>query len=88
MSAETKISSKGQVVIPKDIRTRLGLKPGDRVRFDVLEGKRVVMQPAVKPPPDVFVEAGSRRVEEILHDSSEMDDRKVARLLRALGVPA
>jgi len=88
MSAETKISSKGQVVIPKDIRTRLGLKPGDRVRFDVLEGKRVVMQPAVKPPSDVFVEAGSRRVEEILHDASETDDRKVARLLRALGVPA
>lgn len=27
------VTSKGQVTIPKEIRTRLGLKPGDRLDF-------------------------------------------------------
>lgn len=32
MSAAT-ITSKGQTTIPKDIREKLGLKPGDRIHF-------------------------------------------------------
>jgi antitoxin PrlF len=31
--AFSKISSKSQTVIPREIRERLGLKPGDRVRY-------------------------------------------------------
>jgi antitoxin PrlF len=34
MSVST-LTSKGQTTIPKDIRERLGLKPGDRIRFMV-----------------------------------------------------
>ncbi|MGF1626763.1 MAG: AbrB/MazE/SpoVT family DNA-binding domain-containing protein, partial [Alphaproteobacteria bacterium] len=30
---ESAITSKGQATIPKRVRDRLGLKPGDRVRF-------------------------------------------------------
>jgi AbrB family looped-hinge helix DNA binding protein len=33
-----KIRSKGQVTIPAAIRTSLGLKPGDHVRFEQREG--------------------------------------------------
>lgn len=31
--AKTKITSKGQVTIPKEIRERLGVKPGDELEF-------------------------------------------------------
>ena len=29
----TKLTSKGQVTIPKDVRERLGLRPGDQIEF-------------------------------------------------------
>jgi len=32
-----KLTGKGQVTIPKEIRTRLSVKPGDRLAFDVDE---------------------------------------------------
>ena len=31
--AKTKIASKGQVTIPKEVRDRLGLRPGDELEF-------------------------------------------------------
>lgn len=42
------LGEKGQVVIPKDIRNYLGLKPGSQVVFDVKE-KEIVIKPAVDP---------------------------------------
>jgi len=46
--ATTKMSSKGQVVIPEDIRKRLGLKAG--VQFVVVGDKDVVILKAISPP--------------------------------------
>jgi AbrB family looped-hinge helix DNA binding protein len=41
---ETKVSSKGQVVLPSQLRERLGLRPGDAL--DVrLEGDAIVLRP-------------------------------------------
>ena len=34
MIKESKISKKGQITIPKDVRERLGLKVGDKVIFE------------------------------------------------------
>jgi len=36
------ITTKGQVTIPKAVRDRHGLRPGDRVEFAEVEGKVVV----------------------------------------------
>ncbi len=33
----SKLSSKAQTVVPKEVRERLGLKPGDRVRYRVTD---------------------------------------------------
>ena len=37
-----RVTQKGQVTIPKDIREKLGVRPGSSVRFRVVEGKCVV----------------------------------------------
>jgi antitoxin PrlF len=42
---ETKLTQKGQVTIPAEIRSRLGLKPKDIVRFEI-EGDEVKLKPA------------------------------------------
>ncbi len=34
-----KVGAKGQVVIPKEIRDRIGIRPGDEVSFDVDDGE-------------------------------------------------
>ena len=31
----SKVTSKAQTVIPREVRARLNLKPGDRLRYDV-----------------------------------------------------
>ncbi len=38
-SAPAKVTSKGQITIPQDVRERLRLRAGDRVVFRVPEGK-------------------------------------------------
>jgi AbrB family looped-hinge helix DNA binding protein len=42
---ETTLTQKGQVTIPVEIRTRLGLKPRDKVVFE-LAGDIVTLRPA------------------------------------------
>ena len=47
-SATTTLSSKGQVVIPEEIRTRLGLKVG--AQFVVVGDRDVVIFKVLEPP--------------------------------------
>lgn len=42
---ETTMTQKGQVTVPAEIRAHLGLKPRDRVRFEV-DGAEVKIRPA------------------------------------------
>lgn len=46
--ATTKLSSKGQVVIPEEVRLRLGLKPG--TQFVVVGDRDVVILKSISPP--------------------------------------
>lgn len=42
-----RMSSKGQVTIPKAIRDHLGLDQGDRLTFQIRESGEVVLEPEV-----------------------------------------
>ncbi len=79
---KVKMSSKGQVVIPKEIREKLGLKPGTILNVRVGD-KKVILELAPEPP-DVFVEVGEVS-EEILREA-KADSDKAEKLLRDLGV--
>jgi AbrB family looped-hinge helix DNA binding protein len=48
----TKVTSKGQITIPKDIRESLGIKTGDEVEF--VEDQRGRMTMRKKQPPRDF----------------------------------
>ena len=57
MDAAAKITSKGQVTVPKAVRDALGIKEGDEVVFRV-EGNRAILART----PDFLSLAGSVRV--------------------------
>ena len=42
-----RMTSKGQVTIPKSIREVLGVKPGDQVEFELLSDQRVIVRPVL-----------------------------------------
>ena len=50
----TKMTSKGQVTIPKRLRDLLGLKPGSAIEFELADDGRVILKPARRPPKSQF----------------------------------
>ena len=61
MSVEVTISSKGQLVIPKDVRDALGLKPGGKLRLERI-GQRLVLEAPQPPRERISYEEFRRRV--------------------------
>ncbi len=56
----SKLSSRARTVIPREVRERLGLNPGDRVRYRVTESGVVIDkdQPLREDPFAAFTEWG------------------------------
>lgn len=50
-----KVTSKGQVTIPKKVRDRLGVHPGENVGFEEKEGLLVIRKVVTKSPFDKWV---------------------------------
>lgn len=61
MSARTRISSKGQVVIPKEIRDALHLKPGESLAV-TREGRRIVLEASAPEVGQISYEEFKRSV--------------------------
>lgn len=83
MRTVVKVSSKGQIVIPKEIRKKLGIGRNSVLKIRVV-GKKIILEPTSEPPDDIFVEAGEKIVDEVLKEVKK--DEKVLRLLRDLGI--
>jgi len=56
MTARAKITSRGQVTIPKDVRERLGLRPGDEVELVEDQGGFRLQKHLAGHDPDELVE--------------------------------
>jgi AbrB family looped-hinge helix DNA binding protein len=51
---QTKVSTKGQVVLPGPLRRRLGIRPGDPLDANI-EGGRIILTPRKKRPSRVKI---------------------------------
>jgi AbrB family looped-hinge helix DNA binding protein len=49
----SKLTTKAQTVIPREVRAKLGIKPGDRLRYR-MTGKSVVLEKAESESDDPF----------------------------------
>jgi len=80
-----KLSSKGQVVIPKSIRQQLGLKNGDRLKISI-EAKKITLVPTTELPKELFVKGSAEAIKELLSEAKKVNEGKPTELLAALGV--
>ena len=61
MGIEISISSKGQIVIPKDVRDALGLKAGEKLVMERV-GRRLILEAPQPPRERISYEEFRRRV--------------------------
>lgn len=64
----TKVDSKGRIVLPQEVRERLGITPGTEVEIHE-EGGKAVVEP--ENDPEQIIERMERLVEESSSDSGE-----------------
>lgn len=87
-----KVSKKGWVVIPRDIRERHGIRPGDTVHIVDYAG-RIAIIPALKDPISQgrgLLTGGPSLTEALLEERRrdvERDERKVQRWAKRNGTP-
>ena len=49
-----KLSKKGQIVIPKEIRDKFGIKPGDAAIFKI-QGEKVILEKIQEKMSDILI---------------------------------
>jgi antitoxin PrlF len=86
VGAKSRITSKGQITMPKEVRDRLGLKPGDAVEFiedgnrtwvrarnrSVMELAGILHRPGMKP-------VSLEEMESAILDAAAGDDLRIRR---------
>jgi len=77
------VSSKGWIVIPKEIRDRFGIKPGDKVQ--VIDYGGIYIVPALKDPAKQMrgmFKNGPSLTEALLQDRREEHEREEQKMSR------
>ncbi len=75
---KARISSKGQIAIPKAVRERLNLKAGTEVSIDV-QGEALVVKRTVRNQPDWHTMRGMFRGADLLKDLTDDRASEIAR---------
>jgi len=80
------VSSKGQIVIPKNIREAFGLTEGNKLKI-FQENKKIILiaEPDIKPS-EFFVASSPEAVDEALKASRVIDEAKIQKLLNDIGI--
>lgn len=76
-SAVSTLTSKGQITLPKSIRNRLNLKPGDKVEFWVDENGEVRLIPinvSIRHLKGFLAYSGKRKTIEEMQEAIEKGD--------------
>lgn len=85
-SFEATITSKGQVTLPKEIRERLGVRTGSKLRFAIEDGERVTVSARPSSIQDLFGILGKPPRSATLEEMDEaVRQGAVDRYLRAIG---
>lgn len=90
--AVVKTSAKGQVVIPKEIREEIGLKPGGKVLV-TSAGKKAIIEAVPEDPIEAtcgMLRGGPSLTKALLEDRREeleREEKKFARFLRTARLP-
>lgn len=88
-----KTSAKGQVVIPAEIREKIGLKPGGKVLVSLASEHKVMIEPIPEDPIEAacgFLQGDSSLTQALLKERREEQKRektKFARFLRHARLP-
>ncbi len=76
MTVEIRLSSKGQIVIPKDVRDALQLKPGEKLILSRV-GRRIVLDAPALPRETISYEEFRRRAPKYVGPPVAIEDMKV-----------
>jgi len=66
-----KMSKKGQIVIPKEIREKFGIKPGDAVIFKI-QGNKVIIEKIQEKMSEILI--NSKPIEKSLDFQKKLRD--------------
>jgi antitoxin PrlF len=85
-SFEATLTSKGQVTIPQEVRERLRVRSGHKLRFTIEEGNRVVVTPVSTRLSELAGLLGKPKRAATLEDMEEaVQEAAVERYLSAIG---
>ncbi len=74
------LSSKGQLVIPSELRNALHLQPGDKLLFSLENGK-LVMERAESPKAQLITDRAGRKVLKAASEAPTMTSEAVKAIL-------
>jgi AbrB family looped-hinge helix DNA binding protein len=79
-TVEATVTSKGQVTLPRELRKRLGIQKGSRIRFNISETGAIEVEPVRYTIQDLWRMADAGSKPEGIMSFEEMNEAKARRL--------